>query len=346
MAGAPGAARAAGNVMATARIAGGALSPGDRRRRPAGRLQRPGDEAGAAGGRRAGGDPDAGAAVRRGALARAAATPPGLAAHHQPLGIGPRLRVQPVVEVVPLHRGRQCAQIARRDDREYREIFEGEARREPARDAGVRRGVDGDAVPAECRQHFHHGRQSRGRRRCHPGGALPGRRRHGVRTDLRPARRARVFARLPDGGRGRGRGPGAGHLLARASQARRLPRRLVARHLALPDGDQPLPRCAAQPAGAHERADLVARRARGDRAGGAVAGWPGAAGGPRAGHPGAAAGLPRGVRASRRRGVGAPGSRSGAGHLRRDLEVAGAQGPDADPGVPAAAAPALPGGAR
>ena len=78
MAGAPGAARAAGNVMATARIPGvpyhrviaaGGLLGGYSDLR---------DQAGAAGRRGAGGDPDAGAPVRRGALARRRqATPPG-----------------------------------------------------------------------------------------------------------------------------------------------------------------------------------------------------------------------------------------------------------------------------
>ena len=68
----------------------------------------------------------------------------------------------------------------------------------------------------------------------------------------------------------RRRGPAAGRLLARLSQARQLSRRIVARHLVVPVGDESLPRRAAQSAVAHGSADRFAGRRGGGGTGGSA----------------------------------------------------------------------------
>ena len=134
---------------------------------------------------------------------------------------------------------------------------------------------------------------------------------------------------VPDAGQpGRCGGPAPGDLPRRAPEARELPRRIGARHVAVPAGDEPVPRPPAQPGGA----DRPAHRRPGRRAGAGGRGTTetgrahGGEDGSRAGAGAAAGRVPRGIRAARRRRARTPRGRRRARHRGRHVEVAGAQG--------------------
>ena len=116
--------------------------------------------------------------------------------------------------------------------------------------------------------------------------------------------------------------------LVGAPQARLVPRRVGARHVALSAGVEPVPRPPAQPRRPHQPGHRFAGRRAVDsgceqpRPGGADGEQDGSRSRDRA----AAGRLPRRVRAARRRRPGARRGRRGARHRRRHLEVAGAQG--------------------
>ena len=139
-----------------------------------------------------------------------------------------------------------------------------------------------------------------------------GGRRGGVRDAVRPA----CGAALQSGRcRMAGSAQDAEDLLqdvfsAGLPEAGELPGRIVAGHLALPAGDESLPRRAAEPAVADGAADRLAGRARGARTGGPGAGAaaPSAAS-TSSGRSAAAAGVPGRVPAARRRRVRAPRGR-------------------------------------
>src|SRR5262245_9767418 len=131
---------------------------------------------------------------------------------------------------------------------------------------------------------------------------------------------------MPHGRFSRGRrGSPPGDLPLGVPEARELQRRLVARHLALSAGAQPLPRLREEPAGEDAEDHRFARRADGGGTGGTPRHADCAAGsGP--GARAAAGRLPRGVRAARRRGARSQGSRRAPWHCGRHVEVAGVQG--------------------